>query len=299
MASFRKLKSGKWQYRVHDEGREVSKGGFKTKKEAQLAAAAIEEKIYTGQTLGDKHRIMSDFIQEYMEVEKRPNVRRSTYDAYWSAINMHIIPHFGDKKIIKITRPMIKKWMNSYSEMKDQSGKLMYSYGSRLRFASILKGILHSAQHDYKIIGENPMNGLKVPIEKLTIPTNEDEKKIEFYTLTELQQLLSFLKEYKPPRYSEYRPYYMMCFIQSRTGIRISEMLALTWDDIQGDKLSITKQTSRDKNNNLTIEPPKSRAGIRTVKLDPDTIKELKKFRFIQNECAMKYKAFLNHPPLR
>ncbi|WP_231584150.1 Arm DNA-binding domain-containing protein [Domibacillus indicus] len=53
MASFRKIGSV-WQYRVRfkhedaDEWMEVSKSGFKTKKEAQLAAAKKERELLNG-----------------------------------------------------------------------------------------------------------------------------------------------------------------------------------------------------------------------------------------------------------
>lgn len=295
MASFRKLKSGKWQYRVHVDGKEVSKGGFRTKKEAQIEAASIEDKVYNGQTLGDKHKLMRDFVVDYMQADKQNNVRRSTYDAYWSVIECHILPHFGDKKMMKISRQMIKKWMNDYKIAKKEDGSPMYAYGSRLRFASILKGIFHAAYHDYRIISENPMVGLKVPGDQLTLQTADEEEGISFYTLEELNRLLLFLKTYEAPRYKEYKLYYMMCLLQSRTGMRISEMLALTWEDIEDDRLSITKQTSRDRNNKMTISPPKSRAGIRTIKLDADTAKELKRFRLTQNECIIKYKSFVKN----
>lgn len=52
MASFDRLPSGNWRYRVFykDEGKRKvkSKSGFRTKKEAQLAAARMEEKIAQG-----------------------------------------------------------------------------------------------------------------------------------------------------------------------------------------------------------------------------------------------------------
>ncbi|MDH6352832.1 hypothetical protein M2298_004849 [Brevibacillus sp. 1238] len=46
MATFRKLPSGRWQARVSRDGDEFSIGTFKTKKEGEIEAAKVEERIY-------------------------------------------------------------------------------------------------------------------------------------------------------------------------------------------------------------------------------------------------------------
>lgn len=53
MASF--LKRGKtWQYCVSAKPKPIRKGGFKTKKEAQVAAAEVEDKLRKYKTPGTK-----------------------------------------------------------------------------------------------------------------------------------------------------------------------------------------------------------------------------------------------------
>nr|WP_268570463.1 hypothetical protein [Paenibacillus larvae] len=62
------------------------------------------------------------------------------------------------------------------------------------------------------------------------------------------------MKTYKHRRFEEYQLYYMLMYFLSQTGLRISEALALKWTDIEGNKLTVERQTSRDDNkseNNL------------------------------------------------
>ncbi|AHD04510.1 tyrosine-type recombinase/integrase [Paenibacillus larvae] len=61
------------------------------------------------------------------------------------------------------------------------------------------------------------------------------------------------MKTYKHRRFEEYQLYYMLMYFLSQTGLRISEALALKWTDIEGNKLTVERQTSRDDNNSLKI----------------------------------------------
>ncbi|WP_169509218.1 hypothetical protein [Siminovitchia fordii] len=58
-------------------------------------------------------------------------------------VRLHILPFFGRKKVLRIRRSDIQKWMNHYFEIVDDDGNEEYSYGSRLRYLSVLKSIFH------------------------------------------------------------------------------------------------------------------------------------------------------------
>ncbi|WP_223362485.1 Arm DNA-binding domain-containing protein [Sporolactobacillus terrae] len=74
MASFRK-RGDKWEFRiiyrdpVTEKYKEKTKGGFRTKKEASMEAADIEEKIYLGQTTIIKSRdtLVKSWLTEWLE----------------------------------------------------------------------------------------------------------------------------------------------------------------------------------------------------------------------------------------
>ncbi|WP_203363041.1 site-specific integrase [Bacillus sp. REN10] len=273
MATFRQLKSGRWQARVSQDGHEFSIGTFRTKKEAMLEAGKVEEKIYYGHTLADKNKLFGEVAKEWLHVQKREDLKESTFIQYDSVLKNHILPYFEQKKIFRIKRIDIKRWSNMYAEMVNPDGSEKYSYGSRLRYLSILKSIFHYATNDLEILEKDPSIKLRVPRKDKA----REEDIIKYYSLDELNQLLDYMKDYKPMRFKEYNFYYVLFYLLSRTGLRISESLALTWDDVIGDILIVNKQTSRDDNNRVNITSPKNLSSNRKIKMDGDLVKVLKK----------------------
>lgn len=283
MATFRKLPSGKWQARVSKDGQERSIGTFRTKKEAEIEASKVEERIYYGQTLNDRNMLFDEVTKDWLE-HKKASVKESTFVQLESIVRNHVLPMFGHKKIMMIHRPEVKKWIAKFGEL-DESGKMKYSFGSRLKYLSVMKSILHYAVHELEVLEKNPADKLRVPVQD-SVALKKDEK-VKYFSLEELNKLLDFMKAHKHQRFPDYQLYYLLMYFLSKTGLRISEALALRWDDINGDKITINKQTSRDANNKVKLTTLKNAASYRTIKIDQDLIRELKKFKSKQNELIL------------
>lgn len=82
------------------------------------------------------------------------------------------------------------------------------------------------------------------------------------------------MKTYKHQRFPDYQLYYVLMYFLSKTGLRISEALAFRWEDINGDKVTIDKQTSRDDNNNVKLTTLKNSSfyPIITEKIEEDEL---------------------------
>lgn len=282
MANIRQLASGKWQARVHKDGKLISLGTFRTSKEAKIEAAKVEERIYYGQTLNDRNMLFKDAVIDWVE-HKKANVKESTFVQLEVIVRNHILPTFGDKKIMTIKRVEIKRWIASFGDL-DENGKEKYSFGSRLKYLSVMKSILHYAVHELEVLEKNPADKLRVPVQDSVAIKKE---KVKYFSLEELNQLLDFMKAYKHQRFPDYQLYYVLMYFLSKTGLRISEALALRWEDINGDKVTIAKQTSRDDNNNVKLTTLKNSSSYRTIKIDNDLVRELKKFKMKQNELIL------------
>ncbi|MEQ6389576.1 site-specific integrase [Bacillaceae bacterium S4-13-58] len=139
-----------------------------------------------------------------------------------------------------------------------------------------------------KILDKDPTSKLRIPVKDKV----EIKKEIKYFSLEELNQLLDFMETYRHQRFSEYRLYYMLMYFLSQTGLRISEALALRWTDIEGNKLTVERQTSRDDNNNVKLTSLKNTSSYRTITLDEVLLKELKKFKLEQHQVILKYKSF-------
>lgn len=288
MATFRKLPSGKWQARVSNEGKERSIGTFRTKKEAEIEAAKVEERIYYGQTLNDRNMLFGEVIEEWLK-HKKKNVKESTFEQLEVIVRLHIRPFFGNKRVMKIRRSDIKEWLDYYTDLKNKKGENAYSFGARLKYLSVMKSLLHYSVHELEVLEKNPSDRLKVPV-KDSVELKKDE--VKYYSLDELKQILDFMKTFKHQRYKDYQLYYMLMYFLSETGLRISEALALRWSDIEGNKVNVERQVRRDNNNKITLTTLKNTSSYRTIGINDAVLKELKKFKLKQNEMILSNKSF-------
>lgn len=282
MATFRKLPSGKWQARVSRDGEEFSIGTFRTKKEAEIEAGKVEERIYYGQTLNDRNMLFEDVVDEWFK-HKSKEIKDSTIEQTEVIVRLHIKPGFENKRIMKLRRVDIKSWIQSYVDKIDKNGRPKYSFGSCLKYLSIMKSIFHFAVHELEVLEKSPADRLKVPVKDSTVK----KEKIKYFSLDELNTLLRYMKSYKHQRFQDYSIYYTLMYFLSQSGLRISEALALRWSDIEGNQLKVERQTSRNDNNNLKVTTLKNTSSYRTIGLNEDVLKELRKFKVKQNELIL------------
>lgn len=284
MASIRKLPSGNYQVQVHIDGKLKGIGSFKTKREAEFAAAKTEERKYYSQTIADRNMPFEYVVEQWLKWKKQ-STKPSTFRQLEVIIRNHVMPAFGHKKIAKITRIEVKDWLAKFGEL-DKNGKPKYSIGSRRKYLSVIKSILFYAVQELQVLETNPADRLKIEVQDNVALKKEDEK-VKYFCLDEMNRLLDFLRTYKHQRFPDYRIYYMLIFLLYKTGLRISEALALRWDDIEGNMIDINKQTSRDDNNNVVLTTLKNDTSYRKISIDEEVIRELKKFKAKQNELIL------------
>lgn len=283
MASFKQQSNGKWRYRIRYKSngkfREISKTGFRTKREAQSAAAEVERQYGNGVQIGANSILFDEFIWMWLETFKKPSIKQSTYLRLERAIRLHITPTFGMMRLNEITRTDVVKWVN---ELNDAKGQKSSTIRSNL---TVLHDCLNTAVYELEYLEKNVAD-------KIKIPKTDEDSKIKFYTKDELTTLLNFLASYKPGKYSYSIQYYVLFSLLAGTGLRLGEALALEWSDINGDKLTVSKTIAYDDHNNVRITQPKSASSIRTIKINPDLEKLLKKLRVNKNECILRYPTY-------
>jgi len=293
MATFRKLPSGRWQARVMIDGVYKPVGMFATKKEAEIYAAEIERKLYYNEVLPDREMLFQEVLDDWFKRKESEN-KGITVEQLEILKRLHFEPYFGHKVVFNIKKQDVEEWLDIYENAKNKKGEPKYSYGSKIRFLGYLKEVFNHAVHEMEILNRNPAERVRVKYDgNVSI-----KKDVKYYSLTELNFLLDYLRNYDPPRYPEYKPYYVLVYFLSRTGLRISEALSLKWEDIDGNRLKVYDQTSRDNNNRLVLSTLKTKASYRNIELDEYTVDLLMSFRKQQQKMIMKYDKFVRNEDL-
>ncbi|OMC86885.1 recombinase XerC [Viridibacillus sp. FSL H7-0596] len=289
MASFRKRKDT-WSYRIKywndraGKWSETSKSGFRTKKEAQLAAAEIEKEIeYNGfRENGDE--LFETYLDRWLRIYKKPKVKSNTYETMVYTIKNIIIPRWGNYQLKRIERTEYQEWINEILNT--------FAVGTLRRVHSIMNQALYDAVTEFKIMKENPLI-------RISLPSEKKKNKVKFFLVDELELFLSHCQPIKNSKNKLDRSNFYLFFFMSRTGLRPGEAIALEWDDINFEEqtVSITKTLIRPKDGSPRyVGTPKTDSGERVIKLDDETIQALKAHRINTKEVQLAYRHYKTNP---
>ncbi len=205
----------------------ISKSGFKTKKEAKAAGQEEKEKYEKlGQITKIKEMSYSDFLDEWLKKDC-VHCKRTTIQGYIKRINLYIKPQIGYKKLTTINRDDIQELMTN-----------MYNDGFSINTIVCVRGIL-SKSFDYAIIERIiPFS----PVMRITIPTNDNPKNQTRENPHAYIPEDIMIKIFK--RFPEGTTAYIPLMIAYHTGLRLGEVYALTWNDIdlKNKTLSVNRQ---------------------------------------------------------
>src|SRR5690625_2535685 len=122
MASFQK-RGKTWQYTVsrmvNGKSKPLRKGGFKTKKEAQIAAAEVEAELSKGVAPHLKPEPIDQYFGEWLKVYKS-HVANNTYERYLNTLET-IKQYFGGKPIQEIKNREYQAFLNEYGKERAKS----------------------------------------------------------------------------------------------------------------------------------------------------------------------------------
>lgn len=263
-----------WKFQVFEgrdaTGRQIMKTrqGFKTKKEATFASYRFEESI-RNHGFSDNSRLTFEEVYEAWFKLYKNTVKESTWIKTKEIFELHILPVFGGLILSKITtiqcQQAVDKWFNDgFTKYKVFINNVarVFKYGKRM-----------------KLITENPTDNIIRPKEKSKPVTT---MKDNYYDRDELKHFLRCL--YDDDNFEAYTFFRLLAF----SGLRKSEALALTYNDIDFTKntVSVNKTQSRGEKG-LVIQTPKTYESNRVVFIDSKTINIIQKWRFQQQRELM------------
>ena len=195
-------------------------------------------------------------VAELWKADKKQYVKKSTYAAYALLIQSHLLPELGEQEEVS------EEDVQSFVNQKLEAGLSQKTVRDIL---VVLKMILRfGAKRGYW------------PLRQIDIifPTERERQDIEVLTLANQRQLMSYVKEH-------FTFLNLGIFICLNAGLRIGEVCALQWDDIDvaSGVIHVGKTIQRiylvdgqEKYTELIIDKPKTKNSIRDIPMTRDLL---------------------------
>jgi integrase len=275
MSAHKDKKTGKWYAHVwfrdwQGVRQRKIKRGFSTKKDA------LEwEREFLFQRSDDLSMTFEQFVQVY-EDDRRPRLRYNTWLSKEYIIKDKLIPYFGNKPMNEIDAKDIIKWQNTLIESRANNGK-PYKDTYLKTIHNQLTAIL---THAYKFYG------LKVnPASKAGSMGKKHAEEMDFWTREEYARFSTVAME--TPR--AYYPYEVLYWC----GLRIGELLALSYSDIDFDRKTIRINKSYQKlKGQEYITDPKTPKSKRVISIPDNLCDKLKEYMGLQYGYKMSDRMF-------
>lgn len=199
--------------------------------------------------------------------DKKQYVKKSSYSAYILLIENHVLPIFGQK--CEVTETDVQEFV--FTKLNER-----LSQKTIKDILIVLKMILKFGAKN-KLIEYQQFN--------ILFPTERENHGIEVLSKVNQKKLMNYIQEHFTFKN-------LGIYICLSAGIRIGEICALTWENIDTDMgvIHIRKTIQRiyiiednDRHTELILDTPKTKHSIRDIPMSRDLLKILKSIKKIVN----------------
>lgn len=248
--------NGKWKQKSKQGFPKSRKGKLEAKEHAEKTVEDLKERILLDSNLSQENRDITfkQFLNMFLK-HKSLYTQSGTITVYKKALRKFVA--LNDLEIRNITNLHIQSCI-------DEMLKYGLAANTILLYVTKLNTIFKAAQQQYKLIS-------KSPVENLNLPEKQEVTK-RALSKAELNDLLNKIK-------SQNIKFYMMSLIAATCGLRIGEIIGLTWNNIIDDKLHVTRQWKEIEPNKYNFGSLKTKNSERIVPIPPNVLSELSEYR--------------------
>lgn len=241
------------------EGKRLTKA---SKDESVVKDWLNEQRLLIGRGLNiePSNITVGEWFEQWLAVYAKNNVRPRSYERYRSLLS-HAAPLCKLKLANLLPIHLQKLYNELVKTLAEQTVK-------HIHFC--ISGALRQAVTD-SLIRVNPCVNIKTP--------KVEKTEIEIFTDDEVQQILTEAKKHRNEA---------VIVLAYTTGMRLSEILALTWDDVdlKTGVISVNKSVHKSMDNGIYFSEPKNRTSRRRITLPPETIQCLKAHKLKYGICG-------------
>jgi integrase len=198
-------------------------------------------------------------FREYVESTYMPTelplLAKTTQDSYLGIIAKYLEPGFSPLCLRDLTPLTLQRYFSGLAGER-------VGHPSILKIRDTLSSILRSAVR-YGFLIQNPMVGLKMPVDK------RPRRQKPVISPEQFSNLVEYVSE----------PYASMLFVSVWTGLRISELIALKWRCIHADSITVEERYFRG-----DWSTPKTNASAATIGVAPEVINRIQRLKTLTVE---------------
>lgn len=211
---------------------------------------------------------LNQWLNIWLDKYQKNTIKIKTYFTYLNLIRLHINPSLGNYELEQINTSLLQDFINSKLKHGNLINGTSLSTSTIISITSILKQALKFALK-LNIINNDCFSFLSVPCLK--------QREIDAFSLKEQKKIEDYCLNSNKANYFGI----VLCLY---TGIRIGELLSLTWNDIDFKKrlLYIRHTLTRIKQDEKVItilDEPKTRKSNRIIPLSTTLIRYLKEIK--------------------
>lgn len=213
-----------------------------TQRQARKAADEILRPLNLGKLRPGSTMTLKEFVDRYFIPNAFPSLKLSTQKRYRQILNLHLLPAFGPLRLNQLGTIEIQTFV-----LNKMAGGL--SWESVDHFRNLLSKIFANARKWGLHAGDNPATGVELPEKR---PVREKH----VLAPEQIPPLLACLAE----------PTRTMVLVGLLTGLRVSEILGLRWQDLNfpAGELHVQQAYYRGQ-----MGTPKTMGSRRTVPMPP------------------------------
>lgn len=253
------------------ERKQKKKRGFKRQKDAKEW-----EMTFLTQNSSSLSMTFKDFTEIYFE-DMSNRLKQSTIICKQNIVINKLMPFFGSVPMDKITPQVVRAWQNEALSHRDKKGEPFSPVYLRAMDKQ-LRCIFNYAVTYYGL-KDNPCKKAG------SVGSSHSGKEMSFWTKEEFDKFINCIEDHGLNEAFTVLYY---------TGMRVGEMLALTWEDINLEThvININKTYHRFGSDDI-ITTPKTRRSTRKVPIPPFLCASLERYKNRHYKPSEKDRAFV------
>ncbi len=225
-----------------------------TQKQALQRLTQLQRQVDTGLPIPKANLTVQEWLDKWLAVDVRPQVRIRTYERYESIVRIHLIPALGAVPLPQLVPSHIKQMLADMAESGMAATSVVYH-------RTVLFGAMKAALRA-DLIARNPVEAAPGP-----------RKDTEEVQPPDVQLVRNILARAESAGHWAFPILHVLAY----TGTRAGEALGLLWTsvDLDGQSIRVVQTLGRARAG-LVVQPPKTKAGRRVVDIDGRTVQVLR-----------------------